>query len=384
MGSSGSGTITGILDNTTNSSIPVVFNITARADNGCVTTTTATVIVDAPLVAPVVSATQLMCIGQTPAPLIGTALTGGHGAITYQWQRSSDGGTTWTNVGTNSLTYQPPGNSALYKLIATNSCGSVESNDVQIAYPNSDWGLSFNGVRTPATGAICNSETFSYHIESGSIRSFFSDQYIKYSWQAQNPTYIPSGPVNPYGDTRYLIPILNWFPYYVGDATFSVNNPTNGVLNTNVYITPKVFNPDGGLLCNLSSVTVPVTINPTATVNNIANQSVCHNSNTVAVNFSSPTTGGTITYSWSNNQPSIGLAASGSGNIASFNAKNTGNTPIIATIQVTPSITTGGTTCAGTPKSFTITVNPAPTVTAAPATGTICSGSQTNISLSSN
>ena len=62
----------------------------------------------------------------------------------------------------------------------------------------------------------------------------------------------------------------------------------------------------------------------------------------------------------SNNTPSIGLAASGSGNIASFNAVNTGTTPVVATITVTPSYTNAGITYTGTPQSFTITVNPLP------------------------
>lgn len=64
------------------------------------------------------------------------------------------------------------------------------------------------------------------------------------------------------------------------------------------------------------------------------------------------------TYNWTNDTPSIGLAASGTGNILPFNGINTGTTPVVATITVTP--VTGG--CAGTPQTFTITVNPSPTL----------------------
>ncbi|MES2863811.1 MAG: LamG-like jellyroll fold domain-containing protein [Bacteroidota bacterium] len=63
------------------------------------------------------------------------------------------------------------------------------------------------------------------------------------------------------------------------------------------------------------------------------------------------------TFNWTNDMPSIGLAASGTGSIPSFTAINTGNTPIIATITVTP--TDNG--CSGIPVQFTITVNPTPT-----------------------
>ncbi|HXS58688.1 MAG TPA: PKD-like domain-containing protein, partial [Hanamia sp.] len=110
--------------------------------------------------------------------------------------------------------------------------------------------------------------------------------------------------------------------------------------------------------CAGSSTTITNTVNPKATVNAVSNQVVCNNSSTSAVSFSSPTTGGTITYNWVNNTPSIGLAASGSGNIPSFTATNNSNAPITATITVTPAYSNAGVSCTGTSSTFTITVNP--------------------------
>jgi DNA-binding beta-propeller fold protein YncE len=43
--------------------------------------------------------------------------------------------------------------------------------------------------------------------------------------------------------------------------------------------------------------------------------------------------------SWTNSNPAIGLPASGSGNIPSFRAVNNGNTPVVATITITPQAT---------------------------------------------
>lgn len=60
------------------------------------------------------------------------------------------------------------------------------------------------------------------------------------------------------------------------------------------------------------------------------------------------------TFNWTNDTPSIGLSASGTGSIPSFNAVNTGSTPVVATITITPMIEG----CAGAPIQFTITVNP--------------------------
>ena len=63
------------------------------------------------------------------------------------------------------------------------------------------------------------------------------------------------------------------------------------------------------------------------------NQVVSAGSSAATVSF--PKT--TCTYNWTNSNPAIGLAASGSGDIASFTATNTTGSPITATIIATPS-----------------------------------------------
>jgi len=60
------------------------------------------------------------------------------------------------------------------------------------------------------------------------------------------------------------------------------------------------------------------------------------------------------TVSWTNDTPSIGLAASGSGTIPSFTAVNSTGSPIVATITV---VFNNG-TCNSAPQTFTITINP--------------------------
>lgn len=99
----------------------------------------------------------------------------------------------------------------------------------------------------------------------------------------------------------------------------------------------------------------------------------------VQLNYSTP-----VTYSWTNNQPSIGLASSGTGNIPSFTATNTTNAPITATITVTPRYTNLGTTCSGAPITFAITVNPSPRISAQPLSKTICAGANTTFSATVN
>ncbi|MEO7310897.1 MAG: hypothetical protein ABIX01_10905, partial [Chitinophagaceae bacterium] len=78
-----------------------------------------------------------------------------------------------------------------------------------------------------------------------------------------------------------------------------------------------------------------ITVTPASDVDQPANQVVCNNTATTAVNFTGSVPG--IIFSWTNNNPSIGLAASGIGNISSFIAMNATTSPVIATITVTPS-----------------------------------------------
>jgi len=62
----------------------------------------------------------------------------------------------------------------------------------------------------------------------------------------------------------------------------------------------------------------------------------------------------TITFRWTNSNPAIGLAQSGTGNVPSFTATNMSNQPISATVTVTP--VNGG--CAGEDRNYNIVVKP--------------------------
>jgi hypothetical protein len=131
---------------------------------------------------------------------------------------------------------------------------------------------------------------------------------------------------------------------------FTASNATTSPISATITITPTANG------CAGTPSTYTITVNPTPTVTKPADQTLCNGTSTTAVSFTGTVTG--TTYSWTNNTPSIGLAASGSGNIPAFTAVNTGTAPVTATISVTP--TANG--CAGTTQTFTITVNPSPTV----------------------
>lgn len=122
--------------------------------------------------------------------------------------------------------------------------------------------------------------------------------------------------------------------------------------------------------CGTAVATKTVAVNPVPDVATTPDQTVCNGSPTTAVNFTGTVAG--TTYSWSNNNTSIGLPATGAGNIPSFTAINTTLVATVATIIVTP--TANG--CTGTARSFTITVNPSPNA-ASIANQAVCNGAPT-------
>jgi hypothetical protein len=106
--------------------------------------------------------------------------------------------------------------------------------------------------------------------------------------------------------------------------------------------------------CTSAAMTFKITVNPPITVNTVNNVAYCNTAATTPISFTNTVTG-TI-FAWTNSAPGIGLVGNGTGNIPSFTAINSGSTPVVATIVVTPSAGE----CQGAPMSFTITVNPSP------------------------
>ena len=114
------------------------------------------------------------------------------------------------------------------------------------------------------------------------------------------------------------------------------------------------------------------TVNPTPTVNAVGNeaQTVCNGTAIAPVSFSGVAT----SYQWVNNTPAIGLAASGV-NTISFNATNSGTTPLTATITVVPHYLNNGVDCTGAATNVYVTVNPTPVVSVvANEAQTVCNG----------
>ncbi len=142
---------------------------------------------------------------------------------------------------------------------------------------------------------------------------------------------------------------------------FTTTNASGSPISGTVTITPTANG------CTGTPGTYVITVSPVPTVNPVANSTYCNGVATTAVAFSGSVAG--TTFGWTNNNTATGLAANGTGNIASYTATNTGTTAISSTVTVTPSVGS----CIGSPTNFTITVNPTPTVDPVTAV-TVCTG----------
>ena len=190
-------------------------------------------------------------------------------------------------------------------------------------------------VNQPMSQVLCN----------GSITSqinFTSNDTVgttTYSWTNSNPSIglWASGT----GDISSFIATNN-SPFPIVAAI--VVTATNSAISSN---------------CNTSTV-FTITVNPNAQMNQLGPVEYCNGATTTAINFNTNNTGGVTTYNWTNSNPSIGMVGTGNGGFPSFTAMNLGNSPIVATIVVTPIFTNLGVTCAGPSTTFTITVSPTP------------------------
>ena len=151
-------------------------------------------------------------------------------------------------------------------------------------------------------------------------------------------------------------------------ASFAATNATSSPIVSTFGVTP-VANGCSGPLKNFT-----FTVNPSPTITETLNdQTKCAGASTSAISFTGPVGGTAFNWAYLPAAPTIGVAASGSGNIPVFATVNATSAPIVANFTVTPVANT----CTGTAKTFKITVNPVPSISVPPVTQTLCHGFNT-------
>ena len=275
--------------------------------------------------------TATFCQSGDPAPITGSIPTGGDGATyTYQWEQSITSAVAgFTAItGATASDYDPAtlNQSTWFRRnVFSGTCNNTSTAAKITINPYATL------TSTPSPAAICSGASFSY------------------------------SPTASIGGTTYT-----WSRSAI--ATINGNLGGSGSGNINETLTNSAGVPvDVAYLYSLTvtgctnpiAYSVTVRVNPTPAVTSPSNQVVCNGSLTGAVIFAGSPVASTV-FNWTNSLPSIGLAASGTGNIAAFTAVNSSNVSVTASITVTPV----SNTCNGTAQTFTIVVNPTPAITA--------------------
>lgn len=322
------GTITTTLPNQTtkdasfNFTEPGTYSIKLTATNSCTPSqyVIKTFTVKQP---PKVTIAPITTLCQTAAsttvnPTATIVNCGTQSPLTYEWSFPYGTPTTASTENPGPISYTTSGIFS-YSLKVTNECGTTTVNS------------SFTIKPTPTVDNLtsqqkCKGQQSDAILFSGDLNG------TVYSWTNSNIAIglarSGTGSINP----------------------FTLTNTGTTVLTATITVTPSLNG------CAGPPKTFTITVNPETTVNTISNVVLCNSVQQNGIPFSSAVAG--TTFSWTNNTPSIGLAASGTSNIPAFTATNPGISPIVATLTVTPSNALG---CNGIPKTFTITVNPTPT-----------------------
>ncbi|MCX6263126.1 MAG: hypothetical protein NTZ47_01105, partial [Bacteroidetes bacterium] len=344
---SGVGSISQRLTNTTNAAITVTYIYSLNAD-GCVGHGTDAVSV---LVKPIPSLTGTL----TPANIYtGTVFNynaqSNVAGSTFNWVRNPQAAIN-NNIGNS-------GSGAAIAEVLTNS----SSNIVFVPY------------QYTITAAGClSSQTVTVGVVPALVLS-----------STLTPSPVCSGTLFSYTATSDVPGVTYTFKR---NAINTINNNTAGngtgaviseILTSSAFI-PVAVTYDVTLaafgLSNTQQVTVIV--QPTPSVQLPATQQICNQGNSQPVVFTGNLQGSQ--YQWVNDLPAIGLAASGTGNIPSFVGTNSGTIPLVANITVTPI----SNACSGLPATFSITIQPSPTLSNSLTATTICSGTSFSYTASS-
>jgi len=154
--------------------------------------------------------------------------------------------------------------------------------------------------------------------------------------------------------------------------SFKSKNSSNSLQVYTITVTPTYKN--GGVSCVGASRSFTITICPSAQINRPMSIELCNGAYNPDIAFNTNNTVGVTTYSWTNSNPTIGLAESGNGSIKSFKLINKSDVHISAIITVTPTFSYNGITNIGDTVQFKITADPGPDFIEQPLSSYICRG----------
>ena len=217
----------------------------------------------------------------------------------------STSNTQFSDINSPTAIFTPAGGAGSYQLrweITAPGCTPV------IDFVTIQVNTSTSAIATPAAQSICDGDDITTIVLSSPVNG------TTFTWTRNNVTEATGIPASGNGDISGSLSLTGNAPVTV---TFTIT-PTAGT-------------------CTGLDIMATVTVYPVREVDQPQNIVVCAGETVPSVVFTSDIPG--TSYSWTNNQTSIGLAANGTGNLPSFTAVNTGTTPVTSTITVSPAPT---------------------------------------------
>ncbi len=297
---------------------------------------------------------QTVCVGATATFSVVSAGT-------YQWQLSTDNGTTWNNIGgANATSYTTAAttiamNGYQYRVIVTGQCGSTTSSAAALTV-NTLPAVTSN----PTSLALCSGSAASFSVTgTGSV--------LAYQWQVSTDgglTYnnIPAGA--PYSG--------------INAATLNISAVTVGMNN---YMYRCVIS--GACTPSATSGAATLTVSASITIStNPTSQTVCEATTT---SFTVAAAGSGLTYQW---QVSTDGGITYNNIVAAAPYSGT-TSPTLTITGVPPSfngyryraVVSNGACTPGISTGAILTVNTFPVITVQPVNVTICAGSAASFSV---
>ncbi|MHA7131283.1 PKD-like domain-containing protein [Algoriphagus namhaensis] len=291
-------------------------------------------------------AEQIICDGASFASISVDAI--GTGTLTYQWYQNDQNSTTTGNItaiGPNSNSFAPPATlgTFYYFVVVSSDCGPDDTSSVSGQFTVNPIPTVTN---TDLDQTICSGGSTSEVIFTSGVAGTAFDWTATATAGVSGFTASGSGP----------IPIETIFTTgsTQGTVTYEITPSANG--------------------CTGPSINYTVFVDPQPTVTNSSlTQEVCSGGSTTEVILTSDVSGTIFNWSATATSGVSGFTASGSGPIPMQTITTTGSSPGTVTYKITPSANS----CNGPIATYTVVVNPIPTVTNASLTQTICSGGNT-------
>jgi hypothetical protein len=309
--------------NSTNAGDAGNYDVVVTGTCGSVTSTIASLTVNAVTVINTQPANQSSCIGGS----VTFNVSAGGANLAYQWQK---GGVNIGGATSSSYTINPvgAGDAATYAVVVTGTCGTLTSSGATLTITA---GTVINTQPTNQSSCLGGSVTFSVSASGSGT--------VTYQWQ--------KGGVNIGGATSSNYTIN---PVTAGDAAnYSVNVAS---------------------LCgNTTSNTVTLSINPSTVITiQPSSQTVCSGTNAT---FTVTATGNNLTYQWRKGGVNIGGATSASYTITGVTAGDVANYDVVVT----------GTCGIVTSSSVSLALGNI-VISVHPATQTVCAGTNVTFSVS--